>query len=42
MTAIGCIYFMIYDFAGVFLSHLANEIIYLSFAEDYKQTTLEL
>jgi hypothetical protein len=42
MTAIGCIYFMISDFAGAFLSHSANEIIYLSFAEYYKQTTLEL
>jgi hypothetical protein len=42
MTAIGCIYFMISDFAGVFLSHSANEFIYLSFAEYYKQTTLEL
>jgi len=33
---------MISDFAGVFLSQSANEIIYLSFAEYYKQTTLEL
>jgi len=33
---------MISDFAGVFLSHSANEFIYLNFAKYYKQTTLEL
>jgi len=33
---------MIFDFAGIFLSHSANEFIYLSFAEYYKQKTLEL